>query len=148
MHSFLVFVHIIAAVAGIGTVFIFPLIANNSKTKSEARNTLALMKKLELFPKAGSITLLVTGLILGFMNTALFTTGWYIASIVLYVAAQVIVIGMLPKIMTARLQILDRHPGEDLPKEYAEVGKKSAKLEGITHVIVFALIALMYFKPF
>ncbi|MDF2718330.1 MAG: hypothetical protein K0R28_5255 [Paenibacillus sp.] len=148
MYNILLFIHIVAAVMGLGAAFGFPIVAKTAKTASQAKHTLELLKRLEILPKVGSIALLITGLILGIITPSLFTSGWYIASIVLYLAAQVIVIGMLPKQMKAQADILEQHSGEDLPQTYIEVGKKSAKLEGITHVLAFLLIALMYFKPF
>lgn len=148
MYGLLVFIHIVAAVMGLGAAFGFPIVAKSAKTASQAKHTLEILKRLEFLPKAGSITLLVTGIVLGIMNPSLFTTGWYIASIVLYFAAQVIVIGLLPKKVKEQADILATHTGEDLPASYIAVGKKAGKLEGITHVLAFLLILLMYFKPF
>jgi uncharacterized membrane protein len=147
LYSLLVFIHIVAAVMGLGAAFGFP-IAKSAKTAAQARHTLELLKKLEILPKVGSITLLVTGIILGIMNPPLFTAGWYIASIVLYIAAQVIVIGMLPKKMKEQAGILGSHSGDDLPAAYVAVGKQAGKLEGVTHALAFLLILLMVFKPF
>ena len=148
MYSLLVFIHIVAAVMGLGAAFGFPIVAKSAKTVSQAKHTLELLKKLELLPKIGSLTLLVTGIVLGIITPSLFTTGWYITSIVLYLTAQVIVIGMLPKKMREQADILKGHTGEDLPASYLAIGKKAGKLEGITHALAFLLILLMYFKPF
>ncbi|KIL41939.1 hypothetical protein SD70_03430 [Gordoniibacillus kamchatkensis] len=148
MYSLLVFIHIVAAVMGLGAAFGFPIVVKCAKTASQAKYTLKLLKNLELLPKIGSITLLVTGIVLGIMNPSLFKAGWYIASIVLYFAAQVIVIGMLPKKMKEQADILANHTGEDLPASYTAIGKQAGKLEGITHLLAFLLIVLMYFKPF
>ncbi|UOF91039.1 DUF2269 domain-containing protein [Fodinisporobacter ferrooxydans] len=148
MHSLLVFIHIVAAVMGLGAAFGFPIVAKSAKTASQARYTLELLKKLELLPKAGSLTLLVTGIILGIMTPSLFTKGWYIASLVLYFAAQVIVIGLLPRKMKEQADILAQHTGEGIPDSYIAIGKQAGKLERITHLLAFLLILLMYFKPF
>lgn len=148
MYNVLLFIHIVAAIMGLGAAFGFPIVAKAAKTASQARHTLELLKRLEILPKAGSITLLATGILLGILTPSLFTSGWYIASIVLYVAAQVIVVGMMPKKMKVQADALEKHAGEDLPKAYVEAGRQLAKLEGATHLLAFALIALMYFKPF
>ncbi|TLS50824.1 DUF2269 family protein [Paenibacillus antri] len=147
-YGILLFIHILGAVMGLGAAFGFPIVAKSAKTVSQAKHTLELLRKLEILPKVGSITLLVTGLILGIIEPSLFRTGWYIASIVLYVAAQVVVIGFLPKKMKEQADILANHEGEVLPNAYLAVGKQAGRLESITHVIAFLLIGLMYFKPF
>jgi len=148
MYNLLVFIHIVAAVMGLGAAFGFPIVARSAKIASQAKYTFELLKKLELLPKIGSITLLLTGIILGIMEPSLFTTGWYIASLVLYFAAQVIIIGILPKKIKEQADILDRHTGEDLPEAYKAIGKQAGKLESITHLLAFLLILLMYYKPF
>jgi uncharacterized membrane protein len=148
MYSILLFIHIIAAVMGLGAVFGFPIVAKSAKTAAQARYTLELLKRLEILPKVGSLTLLITGITMGILRPSLFTTGWYITSIALYLAAQVIVIGLLPKKMKAQADILAAHTGDDLPASYVDVGKQAGRLEGITHGLAALLIILMYFKPF
>lgn len=148
MYSLLVFIHIVAAVMGLGAAFGFPVLARSARTASQARYTLELLKKLEILPKVGSIALLLTGIILGIMSPSLFATGWYIASLVLYFAAQVIVIGMIPKKIRAQADILAQHAGQDLPDAYRAIGKQAGRLEAVTHLLAFLLIWLMYYKPF
>ncbi|UOF91262.1 DUF2269 domain-containing protein [Fodinisporobacter ferrooxydans] len=147
MYSLLVSIHIATAVMGLEAAFGFLIVAKSAKIESQAKYTLELPKKLELIPKIGSITLLVTGIILG-IHPSLFATGWYIASLVLYFAAQVIVIGLLPKKMREQADILAQHAGGGLPDSYIAVGKQAGKLERITHLLAFLLILLMYYKPF
>jgi hypothetical protein len=141
-------IHIIAAVTGLGAAFAFPIIAKTAKTVSQAKYTLELLKKLEIMPKVGSLTLLATGLLMGIIVPSLFTTGWFILSIVIYIAVQVIVIGMLPKNMAQQAELLEGVSGEELPAGYRLIGKKNAKLEGITHLAAVVLILLMFYKPF
>lgn len=149
MYSLFVFIHIVAAIMGLGATFGFPIIAKSAKTVSQAKHTLELLKKLEILPKIGSVTLLVTGIILGIMNPSLFGTGWYLISIALYLAAQVIVIGLLPRKMAEQADILRNYTGDELlPAPYIAIGKQAGKLEGITHALAFLLILFMYFKPF
>jgi uncharacterized membrane protein len=140
--------HIVAAIMGLGAAFGFPIIAKSAGTVSQAKFVLSLLKRLEILPKIGSILLLVTGLVMGIMHTSLFTTGWFIASIVIYLVVQVIVVGFLPKNMKQQQEILDKVKGEELPVAYKAISKQSAKLEGFVHLMAFVLIILMVFKPF
>lgn len=148
MYSALFFIHVVAAVMGLGAVFGFPMIAKSAKTVSQAKHVLHILKSSEILPKVGSITLLVTGLLMGLLEPSLFKTGWFLTSIALYLAAQVVVIGFLPKNMKAQLDILEKQTSEELPQEYISIGKQSAKLEGITHILALLLIIMMVFKPF
>ncbi|MGO4369414.1 DUF2269 family protein [Paenibacillus sp. 2TAB19] len=147
VYVVVLFIHIIGAVMGLGAAFSFPIIAKSAKTVTQAKYTLQLLKKLEIMPKVGSITLLITGLVMGILETALFSQFWFIASIVVYLGTQIVVIGFLPKTMKAQIDLLEQTSGEDLPSEYAVIGRKSSRLEGIAHASAFVLILLMVFQP-
>lgn len=148
MYSLLLFLHCIGAVMGLGAAFGFPLIAKSGTTTSKAKFALELINKLEILPKVGSIALLITGIIMGIISPDLFKTGWFILSIVIYLLVQIITIGLMPKQLKSQAQILQGHSAEELPQEYVILAKKSAKLDGITHLAAFVLILLMVFKPF
>lgn len=146
-YSFVLFIHILAAVVGLGTAFGFPLLVRSAKNASQAKFTLQVLKNMEIMPKLGSITLLLTGLILGIQEPDLFRAGWYIASIVIYLLAQVIVIGMFPRFAKAQMAVLENHRTEDIPSEYRVIGKKSLRWELVTQFLAVLLILLMVFKP-
>lgn len=147
-YGVFLFIHVVAAIMGLGAAFGFPILARTVKTAEQARYTLQLYKNLEILPKVGSITLLVTGIVLAIIEPSLWSQGWFITSIVLYLIAQVLVIGMLPKKLKAQADMLEGHKGEDLPNAYHTVKKQAARVEGMTHLLAFLLILLMVFKPF
>lgn len=146
-YSLVLFIHILAAVMGLGTAFGFPLLVRSAKNVSQAMFTLQIVKNMEVMPKVGSITLLLTGIILGIKEPDLFATSWYIASIVLYLLAQVVVIGKLPRYAKEQMAVLANHQTEDIPAAYRAIGKKSLQWEFVTHFLAFMLILLMVFKP-
>ncbi|WP_161807544.1 DUF2269 family protein [Bacillus sp. FJAT-28004] len=148
LYTSVLFIHVLAAVMGLGVVFGFPILVRMAKTATQAKYTLQLLKNLEILPKVGSISLLLTGLIMGILETSLFTEAWFIASIAIYLITQIFVIGMLPRNLKAQAAILENHKGEELPPEYKAITKQSAKIEGITHVFAFLLILLMVYQPF
>ena len=133
IYGVLVLIHIIAAVTGLGANFALPVVMNYPKTAVQARFSMELNKKIEVFAKYGSITLLITGLIMGFMYPSLFTTGWYLASLIIYLAVQVIVAGILPKKVSKMADILSSHTGEDLPSSYKELNSKLRPYNMILH---------------
>jgi len=148
LYGIIVFVHIIAAVAGLGASFAMPVIMKNPSTASQAKFALDLNHKVELFAKVGSIALLLTGLILGFLNTNLFTTGWYITSIIIYIAVQIVVACIMPKKIKKMTEIIEAHKGEDIPESYQKVNKELAPYNSILHTAIVLLVILMSFKPF
>lgn len=148
MYIYVLFVHIAAAVMGLGAAFAFPLIAKSARTVSQAKFVLSMLKRLEILPKIGSILLLLTGIGMAILEPSLFKAGWFIASIAIYLAVQVIVAGILPRQMNKQLQILHAENGERLPESYKRLSKLSARWEKVTHAAAFILIVLMVFKPF
>ncbi|RDU37019.1 DUF2269 domain-containing protein [Neobacillus piezotolerans] len=148
LYHFLVLVHVIAAIVGIGATFALPAIANKPKTPAQAQFTFGILARIEKIAKIGSITLLLTGLILGFLEPKLFKEFWYIASIVIYIAVQPIVAGILPKKIKQQKQILEAHTGDGLPEAYLTIARQMDRLNQITHAAAIILIILMVVKPF
>jgi|GEM_PF-364674 len=148
LYVWILLIHILAAVVGLGSTFALPVIMKRPKTVSQAKFAFELSGGIEKFAKIGSITLLVTGLILGALNPSLFKEIWYITSIVIYIAVQPIIAGILPKKMAAQTKILEEHNGEELPESYHAISKEMAPFNGILHLSVVVLILLMTIKPF
>ncbi|MBS4174982.1 DUF2269 family protein [Bacillus sp. FJAT-49736] len=147
-YGFVLLLHIIAAVAGLGASFAMPLVMKYPKTLEQAKFSLLLNKQIEKPVKFGSIGLLVTGLILGFINMDLFQHGWYIASIIIYILVQPIVAGILPKKLKQMEQILDENEGVDIPDDYEVLNHGLRPYNWIIHVAAIVLIVLMTVKPF
>lgn len=114
----------------------------------QAKFALLLNKHIEKPVKYGSIVLLLTGLILGFLNLDLFKHGWYIASLVIYILVQPIVAGILPKRLKQMEQILAEHNKEDIPEAYQVLNSGLRPFNWIIHGAAIILIILMTIKPF
>jgi len=147
-YGFVLLIHIIAAVAGLGASFAMPIVSKYPKTVEQAKFSLLLNKYIEKPVKFGSIGLLVTGLILGFLNLELFKQGWYLASIVIYILVQPIVAGILPKRLKQMEQILAEHSEDNIPETYQELNNSLRPFNWITHGAAIILIILMTLKPF
>lgn len=148
LYGSIVLIHIIAAVVGLGASFAMPLVLKGAKTAEQAKYSLDLNMKIEKFAKIGSITLLVTGLILGFLNPVLFKTGWYITSLVIYIAVQPIVAAIMPKKIKLATVELSSHEGEEVPASYHKMNAELRPFNTILHTSVVVLIILMSVKPF
>jgi hypothetical protein len=148
LYGFIVLIHVIAAVTGLGASFAMPIVLKGAKTADQARYSLGLNQKIETVVKIGSIALLLTGLILGAINTELFTEIWYIASIVIYLAVQVVVAGIMPKKIKRMEEIITNHKGKDLPEEFTRINLELKPYNMILHTSAVILIILMSIKPF
>lgn len=148
LYGIIVLVHVIAAVVGLGSAFGLPFVLNGAKTADQARFSLGLNHKIEKLVKIGSITLLLTGLILGALNTTLFTEIWYIAAIIIYLAVQVVAAGIMPKKIKRMEEIMDAHKGTNLPEEYIKLNQELKPYNTILHTSAIILIILMVVKPF
>ncbi|WP_064094248.1 hypothetical protein [Rossellomorea aquimaris] len=60
IYGLLVLIHVITAVAGLGASFAMPVVMKTPETSQQAKYSLDLSKKFEVFAKVGSIVLLIT----------------------------------------------------------------------------------------
>ncbi|OIU70374.1 DUF2269 family protein [Rossellomorea aquimaris] len=148
IYSILVLIHVVAAVAGLGASFAMPVVMKTPETAHQAKFSLDLSKNIENFAKVGSIVLLITGLVMGFMNPYLFKTGWYIGSIAIYIGVQFIVAGIMPKKVKQMAEIIHAHKGEDVPAAYGKINAELKPYNIIIHSAAIILIILMSIKPF
>ena len=149
VYEWILLVHILGAVIGLGSTFALPVIMKSPKTVAQAQFSFQIAGGVEKLAKIGSLSLLATGIILGILTPYLFKETWYIASIVIYIAVQPIIAGILPKKMAAQVAILDSHNDDDeLPESYKVISKEMAPYNGIMHASAVVLIVLMTIKPF
>lgn len=148
LYNVLVIVHIFSAIIGIGPGFTLTFIAVKSNTMSELRHAYYLRNRIHLFIAVGGTLLLVTGLLMGLMNPALFMQGWYVVSLLLYfvtLAAGPMVLAPCLKPIKA---LLANEQGEEVPAEYHAYAKRLFRYERITNFIIIIIITLMITKPF
>ncbi|MCM3719936.1 DUF2269 family protein [Fictibacillus phosphorivorans] len=148
LYGTIVLIHILAAIVGLGASFAMPVVTKFTKTAEQARYALEVNAKIEIFPKIGSLTLLATGLFLGYLNSALFSEVWYISSLVIYVLAQILVIGIIPKKQKQMGDILAAHEGEKLPEAYRAIDKQLDSYRYLLYSLAVVMIILMVVKPF
>jgi uncharacterized membrane protein len=96
----------------------------------------------------GGTLLLVTGLIMGFLNPSLFRMGWYIISLILFLIA----LASGPILLSPRSKpvkaLLESHKGDEIPEEYWPLAKALFRTEHVANVIFIIIIILMILKPF
>ncbi len=94
--SFLVIVHVLAAVIGIGPTYFFPALFRPSLPPSELRTALTTAQRLARYPQIGGPIAIVSGLGLVFAidPARLFVQKWIFLSILLFVAVQVLIVAI------------------------------------------------------
>jgi uncharacterized membrane protein len=148
IYSFLVLVHVLSAIIGVGATFVFPVLAVSAKNLPQLQFTLNLQKKMNLYPKVGGIFLLLSGLILGFMNPDYFQEIWYTGSLALYIIIEILIIGIVDRKFRTVLPKVIEAKGEEIPDEYNEFAKSTGPIHLVVHIMAIIIIVLMSVKPF
>ncbi|MBS4219342.1 DUF2269 family protein [Bacillus sp. FJAT-49711] len=147
-YKILVFIHIFSAILGMGPGFVLSLIGKSAKTITELRHAYKIKNRVHIFVMIGGTALLVSGLLMGAINTSLFRMGWYNVSLFLFLLALAIgpiVLSPISKPLKAKIEA---HEGEEIPEEYIREGKRLVFYENIESFIFLVIIALMILKPF
>jgi len=131
-----------------GPGFILTTVVKSGKTMTELRHSYKIRHKLHIFVMVGGALLLITGLTMGFLNPSLFRMGWYVTSLVLFLAA--LAIG--PLVLSPRSKpikaLLESHKGDEIPEDYWLLSKVLFRYEHLENGVFLIIIALMILKPF
>jgi uncharacterized membrane protein len=148
VYQVLVLIHIFSAILGMGPGFILTTVVKSGDTMTELRHSYAIRHRLHIFVMVGGILLLVSGLLMGAINPYLFTMGWYVTSLLLFLVA----LAMGPFALTPKSKpvkaLLESHQGEDIPAEYYPLAKALFRVEHLENTVFLIIIALMILKPF
>ncbi|WP_433944373.1 DUF2269 family protein [Paenibacillus sp. SN-8-1] len=147
VEKILVLIHVLAAIIGIGPAFVLPVITHSAKTSSQLRFAYHLNDKINRFPKAGGITLLVTGALLMLLDHTGFTKMWLNISLALFVVIEILIIGFLDPAMKRAGKFIRKHKGEGIPEDYLPMAGKMIFLNRIVQVLTVLIIILMVIRP-
>ena len=86
-YGLLVFIHIFSAILGMGPGLVMTVIVKKASNMTELRHAFVIRNQLHIYTIIGGTLLLVTGVWMGFLNTYLFTQGWYWLSLSLFLTA-------------------------------------------------------------
>lgn len=115
---------------------------------TELRHSYTIRHRLHIFVMIGGTLLLITGLSMGVINPSLFRMGWYVMSLILFLAA--LAIG--PLVLSPRSkpvkELLATHKGEEIPEEYWSLSRILFRFENLENLIFLIIITLMILKPF
>jgi uncharacterized membrane protein len=147
-YGIIVLLHVIGAICGIGAQFAQPFLSNRAKTAKQAEFALHVNHGIDKLVVIGTLTLLITGLIMGALNTHLFTQGWYIVSLILFITILPIAGGVVPKKIAQQAEILKNHKGNELPDSYLKIKKQVTPYNNYTYIATVVIVIFMVAKPF
>src|SRR5699024_11123031 len=134
-YKILVFIHIFSAILGLGPGFIMIYVVTKARTMTELRHAFFIRNRIHIFVMVGGSLLLITGLLMGFINTYLFKQGWFIISLILFLIA----LAAGPLVLKPKSEpikkILKEHKGVEIPEKYYEISKDLFSYERLTNVI-------------
>ncbi|MFC5406061.1 DUF2269 family protein [Cohnella soli] len=148
--KWLVLVHVLTAIIGIGPTYFGHVLCRGGQRVGELRRSLELFGFLNFFPKIGGTIAVLSGLLLVWLDGWKFASFWIIGSLALYVAIQIVVVGLLGP-MTGKLQKLISDPAlkaeQELPAESAVLLAKVNVLFYVASALGLVLFAFMIMKP-
>lgn len=148
LYNTIVVVHILSAIVGLGPGFVLTYIVMKAENMTELRLGYKVRKQIHIFVMVGGTLLLITGILLGIMNPALYKQGWYLLSFILYLIGLAASPLILRKEAKPINQFLKEYDGKEIPQQYYDMSRKLYVYEHITNVLFIIIIILMILKPF
>ncbi|MGG3467032.1 DUF2269 family protein [Neobacillus pocheonensis] len=149
--EWLVLLHVISAVVGLGPAYAFPMILKKEKSLVEVKRMADLVTRLEILPKIFGMLTLLSGLMLVWLgNYGTFFTLWIIAALILFILAEVVIIGFLTpaaKNLSATLDHLTEQGEIETNEKTLGLLAKVRNYHITSCVLVLVIIALMVVKP-
>jgi len=94
--EWLIVVHVLAAVIGLGPAFAFPMLLKKTGSKQEMERNLRQVAQLETFPKIGGLVAVVSGLCIFFFGSyGSFMQIWVLGSLIMYILIEILIVGFL-----------------------------------------------------
>lgn len=149
--EWIVLLHVVSAVVGLGPAYAFPLILRKEKSLEEVKRMADLVTRLEILPKIfGGLTLLTGILLVWLGNYGTFFTLWIVAALILFIIAEVVIIGFLTpaakKLAMTLTELTEQGESETNPISL-DLLSKVRNYHITSCVIVLVIIALMVLKP-
>jgi uncharacterized membrane protein len=149
--KFLVLIHVLSAIVGVGPTFFAHVLLRKNQTLEELRASLKLGKVLELFPKIGGTIALLSGILLLIVGSyGTFDQLWIIGSLVTYLIIQILVVGIAaPAQKNLAGWVLDPANGKEsiLPEKQHMILARVSKVFYAASTLGVILFIFMILKP-
>jgi hypothetical protein len=149
--KWLVLIHVLSAIIGIGPTFAFHILLRKNQSVPELRSSFKTISVLLLFPKVLGTLAVVSGLVLFFVGSyGSFTQLWAIGSLILYILTQIIVIGFFGRLSPHLEKWLVSPASQSLqalPEEQIKIQNKLSNHLNVVSLLAIVLFIFMILKP-
>lgn len=149
--EWLIWIHVLAAILGIGPTYVGHVLLRKSQDNEQLRQSLALFQLLNYFPKIGGTLAVASGIALVIVTGWEFSDLWILASLVLYVLIQIVVVGMLTPIMVRLNEVLsatgEQASAPDTQANRTALLSRANRLYNAASIMGTVLILFMLIKP-
>lgn len=145
--SLLVF-HILSAIVGVGPVFLFNMILKRAASVEQLKYAHHIVGKLNRNANFSFGVILLSGLLMGWMNPYLFQSEWYIVSLVLFFISGMYAIFAVEPILKQMQGIaLNQSVSSEISSEYKMLFQRKQSRDMLANLIAVIIILLMVIKP-
>lgn len=118
--KWLVLVHVLSAIVGVGPVFFYLVLFRKNQSENELNYSVQLSSKLDFFPKVGGTLAALSGILLVVLGEyGSFMQLWLYGSLLLYVVIQIIVIGFIaPRVKKLQVLLADSEGNASVRDSY------------------------------
>ncbi|TVX99855.1 DUF2269 family protein [Cohnella terricola] len=149
--KWLVLIHVLSALIGIGPTFFGHVLLRNNQTLEQLRHSMKLAGRLDFFPKIGGTIAVISGILLISLNDyGPITQLWLVGSLVLYVLIQVVVIGFMAPAQKRLAQwVYDAANLNkvELPQEQRAILSRANSMYYVASGMGLVLFVFMIIKP-
>lgn len=149
--QWLVLIHVLSAVIGLGPAYAFPVLLRKNPSLAEVTRMTELVNRLETFPKIFGTLAVVSGLVLVWLGSyGAFMSIWLFGALMVYVAAEVVVIGFLApaaKRLSGALVRLNEASVSEIDQDSISLLGKVRNLHIVVSVLATIIFVLMVIKP-
>lgn len=149
--EWLVVIHVLAAVLGLGPAYAFPFLLRKTSSIQEMERNLGHVAHLEVFPKIFGTLAIVSGLALFFIGSyGSFAQIWILGTLIVYIMIEVLVIGFLnptAKKLQSAIAALKTKAKQEANTELDGMYARVRNLHVWAGVLGLAIFILMTMKP-
>lgn len=150
--DWLVLLHVLAAVIGLGPAYAFPFLLRNTSSAKEMESVLGQVSRLELFPKVAGTIAVISGLVLFWVGSyGPFLQIWIAGTLMLYVIIEILIIGFLNpavKKLHAAIAASETELGaQELPPHIVSMYARVRNIHLWASLLSIVIFILMILKP-
>lgn len=144
-------IHVLSAIIGVGPTFFGHVLFRKNQNPEELRHSMKLSNYLTYFPKIGGTLAVLTGIVLVILgNYGTFLTLWLTGSLILYIAIQIVVIGVIDprtKKLSTWVFAEENKTASVLPDLQKNELVSIGKLHSVATTLGVLIFFLMIWKP-